>query len=232
MTDDNLTSLEDLERLRKDQRISEEDYQLLHKAMEERQASETHQGGARRLKKSRQDQVIGGVCAGFAEYFGYDPWLVRAISIVLLIFALPITLTIYLILYFRLPWDETMSESTRRRAKPWWFAGALTLLWLLNLICMIYVVPRFMVVYEQLGMKMPTLTQLVVSVSVAARVYGLWTFPLQMAGIALAAMLYSVISSKMVRLFYAWTCIFALLCLPGLTLLAVRLPLINLPPSP
>lgn len=31
----------------------------------------------KRLYRSRDDRMIGGVCAGIAEYFGWDPTLVR-----------------------------------------------------------------------------------------------------------------------------------------------------------
>ncbi|MBD3409031.1 MAG: PspC domain-containing protein [Ignavibacteriales bacterium] len=32
---------------------------------------------AKRLYRSRKDSVIAGVCGGLAEYFGWDPTLVR-----------------------------------------------------------------------------------------------------------------------------------------------------------
>ncbi|MEN6435224.1 MAG: PspC domain-containing protein [Anaerolineaceae bacterium] len=31
----------------------------------------------RRLYRSKSDMMIGGVCGGLAEYFGWDPTLVR-----------------------------------------------------------------------------------------------------------------------------------------------------------
>lgn len=31
----------------------------------------------RRLTRSKKNQVLGGVCGGIAEYFGWDPSLVR-----------------------------------------------------------------------------------------------------------------------------------------------------------
>lgn len=39
--------------------------------------------GARRLVRSSEDRKIGGVCGGFAEYFGVDVTLVRVLWIVL-----------------------------------------------------------------------------------------------------------------------------------------------------
>ena len=38
-----------------------------------------------KIKRSRKDVVIGGVCAGFAKYFGIDPLIVRIIFIFLAI---------------------------------------------------------------------------------------------------------------------------------------------------
>ena len=37
--------------------------------------------GPRRLYRSRDDRVIGGVCGGLAEYFGIDPLIVRIITV-------------------------------------------------------------------------------------------------------------------------------------------------------
>lgn len=41
----------------------------------------------KRLYRSEDDRMIGGVCGGFAEYFQVDPVLVRAIFVVLLLTA-------------------------------------------------------------------------------------------------------------------------------------------------
>ena len=39
--------------------------------------------GPRRLYRSRDERVIGGVCGGLAEYFGIDPLIVRIITVAL-----------------------------------------------------------------------------------------------------------------------------------------------------
>ena len=36
----------------------------------------------KKLYKSRQDKVLGGVCGGIAEYFGIDPVIVRLLVVV------------------------------------------------------------------------------------------------------------------------------------------------------
>jgi phage shock protein C len=54
------------------------------------------------LRRSRRDQVIGGVCGGFGEYFNVDPVFVRVAAIVLtLIF--PGTPIAYIILWIVMP---------------------------------------------------------------------------------------------------------------------------------
>ena len=42
-------------------------------------------GGPRRLYRSRDERVIGGVCGGLAEYFGIDPLIVRIVAIALVV---------------------------------------------------------------------------------------------------------------------------------------------------
>src|ERR1700742_2385695 len=37
----------------------------------------------RRMKRSREDRMIGGVCAGIARYFDIDPVIVRVVTIAL-----------------------------------------------------------------------------------------------------------------------------------------------------
>lgn len=46
-------------------------------------------GPAKRLMRSSTDVKIAGVCAGFAEYFGWDPTLVRLGWVVITIFPMP-----------------------------------------------------------------------------------------------------------------------------------------------
>ncbi|MBP7228150.1 MAG: PspC domain-containing protein [Longilinea sp.] len=55
-----------------------------------------------RLMRSRNDQMIGGVCAGLANYFVLDPTLVRLIFVLMLLFG-GHGLLIYLILWVVMP---------------------------------------------------------------------------------------------------------------------------------
>lgn len=43
-------------------------------------------GYPKRLMRSSTDKDIGGVCAGFAEYFGVDPTLIRIVWVLISIF--------------------------------------------------------------------------------------------------------------------------------------------------
>jgi phage shock protein C len=44
----------------------------------------------KRLMRSSTDVKIAGVCAGFAEYFGWDPTVVRLLWVILAIMPVPI----------------------------------------------------------------------------------------------------------------------------------------------
>ena len=57
----------------------------------------------KRLTKS-QDKVIAGVCAGIADYFGWDPALVRILYLVISIFSAGFPgVLVYLILWIVMP---------------------------------------------------------------------------------------------------------------------------------
>jgi phage shock protein PspC (stress-responsive transcriptional regulator) len=57
---------------------------------------------SKRLVRSRSNVMLGGVCAGFGDYLGIDPTLVR-LFFVLLAFADGIGFFIYMILWLVLP---------------------------------------------------------------------------------------------------------------------------------
>ena len=60
----------------------------------------------KKLKRSK-NQIVGGVCAGIANYFGWDYTLVRAVYALLTIFsgAFP-GLTLYIIFWIIMPLEE------------------------------------------------------------------------------------------------------------------------------
>ncbi len=56
----------------------------------------------KRLYRSKNEKMIAGVCGGLASYFSLDPTIVRLIFI-LLLFAPPSGILIYLILWLITP---------------------------------------------------------------------------------------------------------------------------------
>jgi phage shock protein C len=57
---------------------------------------------SKRLFRSKSEKMIAGVCGGLASYFSLDPTIVRLIFI-LLLFAPPSGILIYLILWLITP---------------------------------------------------------------------------------------------------------------------------------
>ncbi len=57
---------------------------------------------AKKLYRSREDAMIGGVCAGLAEYFNIDPTLVR-LATVILVFPGGLSIWAYIIAWIIIP---------------------------------------------------------------------------------------------------------------------------------
>lgn len=57
----------------------------------------------KRLYRTRDDQMIGGVCGGIARYLGVDPTLVRVVAVLALVFAFPAALIGYLLAWAIMP---------------------------------------------------------------------------------------------------------------------------------
>jgi phage shock protein PspC (stress-responsive transcriptional regulator) len=61
----------------------------------------------RKLARSRNDKMIAGVCGGFAEYFGWTPWMVRFVYVLVSIFSAAFPgVIIYLLLWLLMPKQE------------------------------------------------------------------------------------------------------------------------------
>ncbi len=60
------------------------------------------QADIRRLRRSRSNRVIGGVCGGLASYFGIDVAVVRILMFLLIFFG-GISLWVYIILWIVIP---------------------------------------------------------------------------------------------------------------------------------
>lgn len=57
----------------------------------------------KKLTRSRNDRMIAGVCGGLAEYFGWDPTLLRIVYIGATIFTAFAGMIIYVILWIVMP---------------------------------------------------------------------------------------------------------------------------------
>ena len=63
----------------------------------------------KKLTRSRKERMIAGVCGGLAEYFGWDPTLVRIVYALATIFTAFAGNIIYLILWIIMP-EERYSD--------------------------------------------------------------------------------------------------------------------------
>lgn len=61
----------------------------------------THQ--PKRLIRTRDDQMIAGVCGGLARYLGVDPTLVRVAAVVALVFGFPAAVVGYVLAWAIMP---------------------------------------------------------------------------------------------------------------------------------
>jgi phage shock protein C len=57
----------------------------------------------KRLLRTRDDQMIAGVCGGLARYLGVDPTLVRVVAVVALVFGFPAALVGYVLAWAIMP---------------------------------------------------------------------------------------------------------------------------------
>lgn len=65
------------------------------------------------LHRDSKRAIIFGVAAGLAESFGLNPWLVRALFVVLLVVNAPIAIVLYLLLALLLPDRQYAGEAPR-----------------------------------------------------------------------------------------------------------------------
>lgn len=90
--------------------------------MDDATADQTHEqqpqsenSDSRKLRRDKQQAVIGGVCAGLANYFSVDPILVR-IAFLILFFTLGSGIFIYILLWLAVPENkDTTSTHTSRK---------------------------------------------------------------------------------------------------------------------
>jgi phage shock protein PspC (stress-responsive transcriptional regulator) len=59
--------------------------------------------GPKRLVRSRDNRVVGGVCAGVADYLGIDVTLVRLVTVLGTVFGMGTLLVAYVVAWLLLP---------------------------------------------------------------------------------------------------------------------------------
>ena len=79
---------------------------VVYAARARQEEQERHQYGYRRIYRSPDDKMIGGVCGGLARYFDIDPTIVRLIAVVLLL-GFGIGLLAYIIAWIVIPVART-----------------------------------------------------------------------------------------------------------------------------
>lgn len=68
---------------------------------------------SRKLYRDTENEKIGGVCAGIANYYGVEPWVVRCMAVTGLIFMPSVMLPAYWIAYFAM--DKPPKKTQRKR---------------------------------------------------------------------------------------------------------------------
>lgn len=60
-------------------------------------------GAPRRLTRSTDDKMLGGVCAGIADYTGIDVTLIRVLTVLGVVFGLGSVAVAYLVAWLLVP---------------------------------------------------------------------------------------------------------------------------------
>src|SRR5688572_12349406 len=61
---------------------------------------------SKRLRRSRRDRKIAGICSGIAEYFGMDPTVVRVTWVIVAFLSAGLAILLYIVLIFVIPSEE------------------------------------------------------------------------------------------------------------------------------
>jgi len=69
----------------------------------------------RKLYRLPRQGKIAGVCAGVADFFGYEAWVIRLIAVAAVILGLPFVILIYVVLWFAL--DVKPSERKDKKER-------------------------------------------------------------------------------------------------------------------
>lgn len=70
----------------------------------------------KRLYKTSEGNVLGGVCKGISEVYGWDVSMVRLVYILLTFFVVGSPIIIYIIMYLILPDKQDVIKSVNKNA--------------------------------------------------------------------------------------------------------------------
>ncbi len=72
----------------------------------------------RKLYRDYDNKFLGGVCAGFGQYFGIDALWIRILALIIVFITAGAPILVYLILWFIIPKANTTSEKLAMAGKP------------------------------------------------------------------------------------------------------------------
>jgi phage shock protein PspC (stress-responsive transcriptional regulator) len=209
MESPNTSAREKLDQMLRDEKITQEEYLRLSKAMAETRlpCAKNPSIAQRKLRKVWKDRKIGGVCAGLAVHLGIDPILLRVLGIVFFIPCYPFPLLMYALLYFLLPWDdEEAAKAPRPGSHPVLFAtgGVIFTTLLPFLLCQIYL-SKFPKIFQEIKAEFPFLEQKMLDAidGYQVGIHFPWSILYSVLIVTLATWGYVKIHNNKLRLYYS-----------------------------
>jgi phage shock protein C len=71
----------------------------------------------KRLYRSKNERILGGVCAGLGEHFDIDPTVIRLVWAVITVLSIGTGVLVYIIAWILIP-EEESSSSEQKTQKP------------------------------------------------------------------------------------------------------------------
>ncbi len=68
----------------------------------------------KRLYRSRNDKILGGVCAGIAEYLEIDPVVVRLLWVIATLLSMGLGIVAYIIAWIIIPEEPRMTSPKQK----------------------------------------------------------------------------------------------------------------------
>jgi phage shock protein C len=67
----------------------------------------------KRLYRSKNDRMLGGVCAGLGEHFDIDPTIIRLVWAVVTVLSIGTGILVYILAWILIPEEDTGSSVTK-----------------------------------------------------------------------------------------------------------------------